>query len=426
MNIAKKTKSNYLSFKRHEADEPISSENFSAVLLNFQKSYSRTFLLYYLCVMKLILFLLPIVIFANSCQESTPDITGDLEKNELALKANKVPAEITVEFAQNFHITSVKGGYELELLDPNSHEVESTYQLTFDHSKKGDKVIHLPIEHIAALSQTTVGMLSKLDALGTITGISKIDYVYSPELKKRFKAKEISEFGDETNVPIEKIVKSSTKLIVYSGFGSEFDGEGKLKKLGIQSIPNYEWRETHPLGRAEWIKFLGILIDKPTEAKTVFKKIKSNYQELRWKIRDLNDSPSVISGNFYSDQWTAPAGNSYMAILFRDAGANYKYKSSNGTGSVFLPIEKVVSDNRKTDFWLNPGVSSKGVLSEMNPKAQFIGAYEKGIYCYSNEMNKFWEMSAIEPDFLLADFIHIFHPEFEPNSELYFYKSLNN
>jgi len=378
--------------------------------------------------MKLIPFLLPILILAISCQEKTPS-TLDLDitkKKEIAKKTTETPAKIKVEFAQNFHVRSVKGGYELELLDPNSREVESTYELTYDYSKKGDKVIHLPVENIAALSQTTVGMLSKLDALGTITGISKIDYVYSPELKTRFAAKEISEFGDETNVPIEKIVKSKTKLIIYSGFGSKFDGEGKLKKLGIQSIPNYEWRETHPLGRAEWIKFLGILIDKPAEANAVFKKIKKNYEDLRWKIRDLDNLPKVISGNFYSDQWTAPAGNSYMAILFQDAGAKYVYRSSNGTGSVFLPIEQVVFDNRKTDYWINPGVSSKGVLSEMNPKAKFIGAYDHGIYCYSHEMNKFWEMSAIEPDFLLADFIHIFHPDFEPESQLHFYKELSN
>lgn len=379
--------------------------------------------------MKLMLFLITIVILANSCQENKTNassISNEKEKEkEIASKIINTPVEVKVEFAENFHVHSVKGGYELQLLDPNSHEVESTYTLTYDHSKKGDKVIHLPVVNIAVLSQTSVGMLSKLNALETITGISKIDYVYSPEIKKRFEAGEISEFGDETNLPIEKIVKSKTKLIVYSGFGSEFGGEEKLKKLGIQSIPNYEWRETHPLGRAEWIKFLGILIDKPTEANAIFEEIKSNYEDLRWKIRDLDDFPKVISGNFYSDQWTAPAGNSYMAILFQDAGAEYMYQSSNGTGSVFLPIEKVVSDNQKTDFWINPGVSSKGILSEMNPKAKFIGAFKKGLYCYSHQMNKFWEMSAIQPDFLLADFIHIFHPDFEPNSQLHFYKALN-
>ena len=375
--------------------------------------------------MKLILLFLPIIILLVSCQGKKTNPSNQKNQENLASKIDVVPEEIEIEFAENFHVNSVKSGYKLELLDPNSHEVESTYELTYDHSKSGDKVIHLPVKNIAALSQTSVGMLSKLNALEFITGISKIDYVHSPELKKRFKANEISEFGDETNFPIEKIVKSKTKLIIYSGFGSEFDGEGKLRKLGIQNIPNYEWRETHPLGRAEWIKFLGILIDKTDEASAIFDEIKANYEDLRWKIRNLEDRPSVISGNFYSDQWTAPAGESYMAILFQDAGANYAYRSSKGTGSVFLPIEKVVADNRTSNYWINPGVSTKGVLSEMNPKAKFLGAYEKGIYCYSHEMNKFWEMSAIEPDFLLEDFIHIFHPDFEPNAELHYYKVLN-
>lgn len=372
------------------------------------------------------LFLFACALLMTACQSEPQPKQDKLSQQELNSKKETTPATVSIEFAENFLVHSIKGGYRLELIDPNSHEVESTYELTYDHSKKGDNIIHLPMKNLAVLSQTSVGMLSKLDALDVITGISNIDYVHSPMIKERFKNKQISQFGDETNVPIEKIVKSSTKLIIYSGFGSEFDGEGKLRKLGIQSIPNYEWRETHPLGRAEWIKLLGILIDKPEKAQAIFNEIKTNYEDLKWKIRDLNDHPSVISGNFYSDQWTAPAGESYMAILFRDAGSNYVYESSKGTGSIFLPIEKVVADNRSTQFWLNPGVASKSILSEMNPKAQFIGAYQNGIYCYSHEMNKFWEMSAIEPDFLLADFIHIFHPEFEPNSALHFYQKLND
>lgn len=357
-----------------------------------------------------------------SCGETTKDSPVNQHSADQASREDETPEKIAIEFAENFSIRSVKGGYELELIDPNSHEVESTYQLTFDHSQKGKNVIHLPMNNLAVLSQTSVGMLSKLDALGTVTGISKIDYVYSPDIKKRFRKGEITEFGDETNLPIEKIVKSSTQLILYSGFGSEFDGEGKLRKLGIQSLPNYEWRETHPLGRAEWIKLLGILVDKAEQANTLFDKIKTNYEDLRWKVRNLDDQPSLISGNFYSDQWTAPAGDSYMAILFQDAKANYMYQSSKGTGSIFLPIEKVVADNRATDYWINPGVASKAVLSEMNPKAKLVGAFEQGIYCYSHEMNKFWEKSAIEPDFLLEDFIHIFHPNFEPGAKLHYYK----
>lgn len=366
-----------------------------------------------------------IIFFTISCSGGNNNLSNDKPTLTERSKVGYIPKKIPIEFAENFHIKSVKSGYILELVDPNSYEIESTYELTYDQSKKGNNVIHLPVKNIAALSQTSVGMLSKLNALDCVTGISKMDYVYSPGVKKLFDSKKMSEFGDESSLPIEKIVQSTTKLIVYSGFGSEFDSDGKLKKLGVQSIPNYDWRETHPLGRAEWIKFLGVLIDKPTEANDLFNSIKSNYEDLRWKVRDLADHPSVISGNFYSDQWTAPAGESYMATLIQDAGASYVYRSSKGTGSIFLTIEKVVADNRQSDYWINPGIPTKGVLSEMNPKSKLLGAYENGIYCYSHEMNKFWEMSAIEPDFLLEDFIHIFHPDFEPNAELHYYKKVN-
>lgn len=369
-----------------------------------------------------LLFFLGIILFA-SCGEKKSKSSS---KNQLELKelSKRVPAKLTIEFAENFHVRSVKGGYEVELFDPNSHEVEAVYQLTYDHSKKGEKVIHIPVQHIAALSQTTVGMLSKLDAIQHVSGISKIDYVYSPELKTRFKNGRLFEFGEETNLPIEKIVQSKSDLIVYSGFGKELDATGKLQKLGIASIPNYEWRENHPLGRAEWIKLIGILVDKSDKAETVFSEIKRSYQQLCWKIRSLKDTPKVISGNFYSDQWIAPAGNSYMAILMNDAGANYVYRSRKGTGSIFLPIEKVIADNQRTPYWIQPGIASKSALSEMNPKAQFIGAYKNGIYCYSHDMNRFWETSVIEPHLLLEDLIHIFHPDFEAGSSLHYYKRI--
>ncbi len=371
--------------------------------------------------MKLISFLAIFLVILNGCNEKTTPEKESITKETLS-KSKDVPTEVKIQFAENFDVRSVKGGYELDLINPSSREVESTFELTYDHSKRGDKVIHIPVKNIAALSQTTVGMLSKLDALNSVSGISKIEYVYSPELKKRFQENTLLEFGDETNLPIEKIVQSKSDLIIYSGFGTELDANGKLKKLGIHSIPNYEWRETHPLGRAEWIKYLGILLDKTEEAKTVFDRVRTNYEDLRWKIRNLVESPKVISGNVYADQWTAPAGNSYMAILIRDAGAQYAYSSRAGTGSIFLPIEKVIHDNRTTPFWINPGIKSKKVLSEMNPKSNLLSAYKNGIYCYSTEMNHYWEMSAIEPDRYLADLIHIFHPDFEPKSTLHFYK----
>ncbi len=345
---------------------------------------------------------------------------------DLSELKTKVPSHVSIEFAKNFAVKPILGGYELKLLNPNTQSTEAVYELTYDHSKKGENVIHIPIDNIATLSQTTVGMLSKIDALNTITGVSNINYAHSPELKKRLKTGQIEEFGDETNPPIERIVKSKTKLILYSGFGEAFDQNGTLQKLGIASLPNYEWREQHPLGRAEWIKFVGILVGKLDRAQTVFTETKHAYQALCKKIQQFSDAPKVISGNFYSDQWTAPAGDSYMAILINDAGGDYVYRSHKGTGSIFLPIEKIIHDNQQTPYWIQPGIPSKATLLEMNPKAKYLAAFRNGIYCYSHDMNRFWENSAVEPHKLLEDLIHIFHPNFEAGKKLHYYKRIAN
>ena len=68
--------------------------------------------------MKLIFPFLTIAVLAVSCQENKPNLSNQKEKEELLSKIDIVPEEIKIEFAENFHVNSIKGGYELELLDP--------------------------------------------------------------------------------------------------------------------------------------------------------------------------------------------------------------------------------------------------------------------------------------------------------------------
>ncbi len=38
-------------------------------------------------------------------------------------------------------------------------------------------------------------------------------------------------------------------------------------------MANYDWREEHPLGKAEWIKVFGYLIDQPEKAEAYFQQV---------------------------------------------------------------------------------------------------------------------------------------------------------
>ena len=50
-----------------------------------------------------------------------------------------------------------------------------------------------------------------------------------------------------------------------------------IEKNGIPVVLNGDWLEETPLGRAEWIKFFGVLLGKEKLADSIFKNIESEY-----------------------------------------------------------------------------------------------------------------------------------------------------
>ena len=83
--------------------------------------------------------------------------------------------------------------------------------------------------------------------------------------------------------------------------------------MGIPIIECADYLETSPLGRAEWIKFFGLLYGKEVEADSIFTEVEKNYTELRDKIGVLSSAPVVISELKSGSAWYMPGGKRYMA-----------------------------------------------------------------------------------------------------------------
>lgn len=321
--------------------------------------------------------------------------------------------EVEIEYAEHFKIRTTDSTYLLDLLDPETRQVEKSIEI---FPSKDYKII--------SLSSTTNGMLDLLHSVDHLYGISNIDYVYSDAIISNYENGKINAYGDESTNSIEKIVASGANVIIYSGFGEEFPNSKQLEKLGFTIIPIYDWRETHPLGKAEWMKVIGLLTGKIEESKLLFKETQAYYEATKNLITKDTVQPTVISGNLLNDIWYAPAGESFMAEMMKDAGADYTHKSEKGTGSLALSIEEILKNDLHTKYWINPGMASIDQIIKANPHAKHLDAYEN-IYCYSPNMNKFWELSASQPDKMLSDLIHIFHPEIDSNYTFYFYSKIH-
>jgi iron complex transport system substrate-binding protein len=328
-----------------------------------------------------------------------------------------------ITYAKHFNIIKRGNKTIVSIIHPDNNKIDKT--LTFVLNKSNSiwcNGVLYNSNSIISFSSTFIGLLDKLNELHRIKGVDNKNLIFNKEIIKNEFVKEL---GTPETASIKKILNSKSELILFSGFGREFPNEKKLIKLNILCLPIYDWKETHPLGKAEWIKLFGLLTNKEKEATNYFNKLKARYFNLLKKYKNVKQSAPLFSGSVIGDFWYLPAGESYLAKLFKDARINYVEKNSSGTGSISKSFEYCLKNYKNATYWLNPGNKSIKSMIDHNEKYRLFDALKQNTYCYSHNPNLYWEKSAIEPDSLLMDLIQISHPELKLKRKLYFYKKLH-
>ena len=364
--------------------------------------------------MKLFPFIL--LIWLVSCEQIK-------ESESINVNYNRI---VENEYATTFQIIEHDDYAELIVLDPISGKVDYAYVIGdtgFQSKKLEDSIVCTNPMRIITLSSTHIGMLNKLNLSNRIVGASNSNFFCNPLLMN----KEIISTGDYLTENLEKIIEIKPDLIITSGFENPDQVSEKLKSFGIKVIVNYDWKETHPLGRAEWIKVFGLLFNKQEQANELFNEIKKSYLTVKDQISTLDCQKTVMVGTFYNDIFNSPAGESYMAHLLKDLNANYCYANSKGVGSLNINLEEFLINNIETDIWINVAASNKNEIFKMNARFALLKAFQTSeLYSYSWNLNCYWENSALEPHVLLLDLAKIIYPEEFDSNDLVYYQKLND
>ncbi len=335
------------------------------------------------------------------------------------------------QYARLVSIEQKPGYKELIIKNPNTLKVESRYVLFPRNSKMkrpaNTKIIEVPVQNMAALSTSFVGMLNAVKSVHVIKATTEEQYISNRQLLKGIKAGKVLTAGYETGLTPEAVLKAKIPLIVFSGFGQPFPNEDKFAQLGVVCMANYDWEEKHPLGKAEWIKVFGALVCKDKEADDYFNQVVQSYLGLKKQIaltvETERSQKTVMCGSMAGDIWYAPAGKSFMAGIMKDANMNYFYKDTEGSASISLSLEQVFNDDQSCDVWINAEAPTLNELFELNSKFKYFHTVKEGkVYSYMHDPNYYWEYSQVNPHWLLEDFIRI--NQDRTQSKLHFYKQL--
>lgn len=293
-------------------------------------------------------------------------------------------------------------------------------------------VIQIPVQKIVVTSTTHIPSLEMLGKEKTLVGFPETDYISSEKTRVLIDAGKVVDLGMNESINSELMLSLRPEVLVGFSVNQRNKAYDNFSKAGIRVVYNGDWTEPSPLGRAEWIRVFGALYDLDAKSDSIFKRIETNYLEVAKKAKNTTDRPTVISGTLFKDVWYLPAGESWAAQFLNDAGANYLWKNTKGTGSLSLSIENVLEKASRADFWV--GADSFATFDELkkaNVHYQKIKAFQnRNVYSYSTTKSKtggnlYFELAPNRPDLVLKDLIHILHPEILPNHENVFFKKLH-
>lgn len=349
------------------------------------------------------------------------------------------PLVRNLDYAKNFTIAEYDS-YKLLTVRNAYRNAKEQYRYALvprdqplpDDLPKGATIIRTPVQRVVLMETVYVGYLDALGQLDTICGAATANYISHPEVTQRVESGEIQSIQSGQKLNIERLLILQPDLILTTSLGEgQMDVSPQLQRAGLPVILTADYMERHPLARTEWLKFLAPLFQCETRGDDVFMAIEADYRSLLEKTKAIDERPSVFCGAPYSGTWHVPGGDSFIARAIHDAGADYLWADDRSQGGIPLDIERVFLRGAQANFWIHPShYRSLNELFGADPRFAKFRATEIGkVYNNTRQVgdnggNNIWERGIVHPEEVLADLIHIFHPELLPEHELLYYENL--
>ncbi len=350
---------------------------------------------------------------------------------------------IALRYAQQLSLIQYKGYVQATLANPWKEGAVLHSYVLVPKGRVGDSllqhdaqlqamkatVVRTPIAHAVVFTTSHCSLLYDLHAQQALSGVCDLAYINLPDVQRRAKLRPkdtaaVVDFGSSMQPDVERIMQLHPEVLLVSPF-EQSGGFGKLATLNIPIIETADYMETSALGRAEWMKFYGLLFGRALQANALFAQVDSNYHALMAKAQQTREKISAFTERKMGSVWYVPGGRSTIAQLLRDARVTYPFADDTHSGSLALSFETVLNEAGNSDIWLikynhHPN-TRQALLAEEAGYAQFK-AFQRGkVFGCDCAAVPYYEEVDFHPDRLLNDILQIAHPTLNGLAPLRYY-----
>ena len=352
------------------------------------------------------------------------------------------------------------------ILIPKGEEGDKTVAMLAKRRSMGARcttdTVRTPVERSAVFIAPHCQLMYELGCQQAIRGVCDLNYINIPDVRKRAASagkasagnasaqNSIVDCGSSMAPDIERIIALKPEAILVSPFENS-GGYGKLDKLHIPIIEAADYMESSPLGRAEWMKFYGMLFGKDKNISTtavgkaseaavgkasgaaagkaseatllascelradsLFAQIEKEYLDLKAEAGKLPKGLSILTERKTGNVWYVPGGQSTIGILLKDANARYIFSDDQHSGSLPMSPEQILAKGSQVDVWAfkyfgGAPLSQVQLLQEYDGY-KALAAFNRGnIYQVDTSTVPYFELTSFHPELLLREFIILAH-----------------
>ena len=378
----------------------------------------RRYTMFVRCPSGLLLLLAPVMlslaVMLTSCKAEETAAGGERMKHSRLL---------TLSNADGYHIAEIRNPWDSTKILQRLILAEAKTETQLPEGT----VVKIPLSRSLVMSSVHCSLLEELGCAESVRAVCDAEYINSEAIRQRIAEKRTVDCGSSMAPSVEHIASANPDAILISPY--ENIDNGKIERLGCPLIQCADYMEPSPLGRAEWIRFYGLLFGKQEEADSIFKTTEKRYLAIKALTDTLSIRPVVMSDLRYGQVWYVPSDSSTVGQLYHDAGARNAFAGFADTkGSIALSPEQVLKIAHDADIWLiktDKETSMKTLTESDNIYKQFLPYRNRNIFVCNTMTSRFYEREPFHPELLLLDFVRIFHPELNIEGDNSFYYRIN-
>lgn len=272
-----------------------------------------------------------------------------------------------LSYAENFAVDYYEGGYKLLttrlngdriLIVPKHQQAPENAEALVSPSAEGEPgkliVLQEPVKNLYLVASSVMDMFAQLDSMDAISmcGLKEEDW-YIPAAKQAMKDGTLLYAGKYSQPDYELLLSQNCSMAIENSMIYHTpEVMEKLEEFGIPTLVEYSSYEEHPLGRVEWVRFFGALLDQEEKADQLFEKQK----EALKRVETEESTGKTVAFFYITSNGLVQVRQStdYIPKMIELAGGKYVFENLGDPDSrrstVNLQLEDFYDGAQDADF----------------------------------------------------------------------------